>query len=166
VEDLALCRLEADRKVALVNMAWGLGPGGMQVAGTKGRLTVRYADDGTPPWAPFESLTVTTEAGTRTEPLPAGKELRALVLESMQATVLDVADALAPGRRPAADGAQALHILETTLAAYASAALGRTVPVTLSPDDPIYRSGVTGIRELDVPDWSPVRRDGLFGLRD
>jgi sugar phosphate isomerase/epimerase len=94
-----------------------------------------------PPWAPFERLTVTTASGTRVEPLPAGKELRELVLDSMQSTLLDIADAIEQRRAPAAGGRQALHILETTLAAYTSAALGGTVPVPLGPDSPVFRSG-------------------------
>jgi predicted dehydrogenase len=164
VEDLALCRFEADHKVALVNMGWGLGHGGVQVVGTKGRLTIDYRDDGTPPWAPFERLTVTTEKGTRVEPLPAGKELPELVLDSMQAAVLDIGDAINQGRAPVAGGRQALHILEATLAAYTSAALGRTVPLPFTADNPVFQLGVTGLRDLDVPSWSPVSRDGLFGL--
>jgi predicted dehydrogenase len=164
VEGLALCRLESDRRAALVNVAWGVGGGGIEIGGTKGRLRVRYRDDGTPPWAPFESLTVTTAARTRTQPLPPGKELGELVGDAMQATVLDVADAIEIGRPPSADGRTALRVLETTLAAYGSAALGRTVAVPLSSQDPLHLSGVLGLQQLDVPHWSPVRTRGLFGF--
>lgn len=164
VEDLALCRMEADGRAALVNVGWGHGHGGSQVVGIKGRLTIHYLEDGTFPWAPFERLTVTTDTGTRTEPLPEGKELRPLVLDSLKSTVLDIADAIEQRRAPMADGRQGLHILETTLAAYASAALGRTVALPFASDEPVFRSGVMGLRELDTPDWSPVRRHGLLGL--
>ena len=76
VEGLALCRLEAGRRVGLVNIGWGLGQGGVVVNGTMGRAVARYCNDGTMPWAPFEQLTVTTEAGTRTIDLAPGQELR------------------------------------------------------------------------------------------
>lgn len=166
VEDLALCRMETATGAALVNVGWGSGHGGIQLVGTKGRLTVRYRDSGTPPWAPFEQLTVTTAAGTRTEPLPAGKELAPLVLDSLTATLVDAADAVQSGRPPATDGRQGLHILQATLAAYASAATGATVPLPFAPDSPVFRSGVLGLRELDGPQWAPVRRRGLLGLAD
>jgi predicted dehydrogenase len=49
VEGLALCRLEAGRRAAMVNVGWGLGPGGTAVHGTKGRAIARYRADGTMP---------------------------------------------------------------------------------------------------------------------
>jgi predicted dehydrogenase len=166
VEELALLRLEADHRVGLVNLAWGFGPGGIDVVGTKGRLRVDYRDGGTPPWAPFERLAVTTADGTRHEPLARGAELGALVLDSMTAALLDVAGAIAAGRSPATSGRNALHVLETTLAAYVSSATGRTEPTRLDRAGPVYRTGVTGIRDLAIAPWSPVARDGLFGLRE
>ena len=75
VDGIALCRLEAGRRVAMVNIAWGMGQGGISVEGDRGRAVAHYRADGTMPWAPFESLTVTTESGTRTVDLPAGAEL-------------------------------------------------------------------------------------------
>jgi predicted dehydrogenase len=164
VEGLALCRLEADGRAALVNVGWGLGPGGIQVSGTLGRLTIGYQDGGTCPWAPFERLTVTTGAATRVHPLPPGKELVPLARDALHATLLDVADAIGQGRAPMADGRQALHILEATVAAYGSAALGATVALPLPAGGPLHRAGVVGLEELDVPEWSMVARRGLFGV--
>ncbi|WP_040768710.1 Gfo/Idh/MocA family protein [Tsukamurella sp. 1534] len=164
VEGLALCRLEAERRVALVNIGWGVGPGGVIVHGESGRAVAQYRDNGTMPWAPFESLTVTTEHGTRTVDLPAGPELEPLVLASMRDTVVDFADAVRDGRAPAADAAAALHILEVTVAAYASGALGRTVPLPFPEDGALFRRGAVGLTELDVPEAALVRRRGLFGL--
>ena len=134
------------------------------MTGTRGRLSVRYRDDGTPPWAPFERLEVVTEGGARTHPLPAGKDLVELVGEAMRATVLDLADAVQGGRPPAADGRGALHVLEATLAAYGSAALGASMALPLSPDSPLHRFGVLGLQGLDLPEWSTVRQRGLFGV--
>jgi predicted dehydrogenase len=164
VEGLALCRLEAGRRAAMVNVGWGLGPGGVTVHGTKGRAIAGYRADGTMPWSPFQQLTVTTADGTRTVDVPPGQELVPLVANAMRDTVVDLADAIVGGGAPAADGAAALHTLEATVAAYASAALGRTVAVPLPSDGPLHRSGVVGVRALDVPESSLVRRRGLFGL--
>ena len=72
VEGLALCRLEAGRRIGMVNIGWGLGPGGITVNGTKGRAVAHYQADGTMPWAPFEHLSVTTAEGSRTLDPSAG----------------------------------------------------------------------------------------------
>jgi predicted dehydrogenase len=164
VEGLALCRLEAGRRAAMVNVGWGLGPGGVTVHGTDGRAVARYRADGTMPWAPFHQLTVTTADGTRTVDVPPGQELVPLVADAMRDTVVDLADAIDHGGPPAADGAAAQRTLETTVAAYASAALGRTVAVPLPSDGPLHGYGVVGVRALNVPELSLVRRRGLFGL--
>jgi predicted dehydrogenase len=164
VEGLALCRLEAGRRAAMVNVGWGHGPGGVAVHGTRGRAIAGYRADGTMPWAPVEHLTVTTADGTRTVDLPPGQDLVPLVADAMRDTVIDLADAITRAGTPAADGVAALHTLETTVAAYASAALGRTVAVPLPTDGPLYRSGVVGVRALDIPESSLVRRRGLFGV--
>ena len=164
VEGLALCRLEAGRRVGLVNIGWGLGPGGIRVNGTRGRAVARYRDDGTLPWAPFEGLTLTTADGTRTLDVPPGPGLPSLMAAVMRETVADLADAITARRPPAADGVTALRILEATVAAYTSAALRRTVDLPLPTDSPVHRGGVIGLRELDVPGASPVRKRGLFGL--
>ncbi|MEU6553257.1 Gfo/Idh/MocA family oxidoreductase [Streptomyces sp. NPDC046915] len=164
VEGLALCRLETARRAALVNIGWGFGSGGIRINGGKGRIVLRYRDEGTIPWAPFEALSLTTEAGTENLGLPAGRELVPLVAEALRATVADFAEAVTTGRPPAAPGRAALHTLEATVAAYTSAALGENVDIPLPVDGPVHRRGVTGLAELDVPATSGVRTRGLFGL--
>ena len=168
VEGLALCRLEAGRRVGLVNIGWGMGPGGVAIQGTIGRAVAHYRADGTMPWAPIEQVTVTTTDCTRTLDLPPGQELGPLVANAMRDTVADLGDAITTKRPPAADGAAALHTLETTVAAYASAALGRIIAVPLPTHGPLHRRGVMGLGDLRgddaVPADSLVRRRGLFGL--
>ncbi|OUD04629.1 Gfo/Idh/MocA family protein [Streptomyces swartbergensis] len=164
VEGLALCRLESSCRAALVNIGWGFGPGGIRINGSKGRIVLRYRDEGTIPWAPFESLSLTTEAGTEILDLPPGQELVPLVATALQATVADFADAVTTGRAPVAPGRAALHTLEATVAAYTSAALGESVGIPLPVDGPVHRRGVIGLAELDVPAASSVRASGLFGL--
>jgi predicted dehydrogenase len=164
VEGLALCRFEADRSAALVNVGWGLGPGGIDVSSGGGRLAVRYRDDATFPWAPFERLTVTAGGKTRAVPLAPGQELVPHVVASVGSTLADLADAIEERRPPAADGHAALRTLEATVAAYASAALGTSLTLPLPAESPLHRLGATGLLELDVPPSSGVRRRGLFGL--
>jgi predicted dehydrogenase len=164
VDGLALCRLESAHRAAVVNIGWGLGNGGIRISGTKGRIVIRYRDDGTPPWAPFASMTLATEANTEQVDLPPGEELAPLIAQAMRDTVIDFADAVRGGRPPAASGAAALRTLEIAIAAYGSAAVGTTVALPLPTDGPLHQHGVVGLAELDVPADSSVRQRGLFGL--
>lgn len=165
VEGIALCRLEADRRAAMVNVGWGLGSGGVAVSGTKGRIVLQYRDFGTMPWAPFETLSLTDGSTTELIDLPSGQELAPLISQALRDTVVDLADAVAGSHEPAANGEAALRTLEATVAAYASAALGRNIEVPLSPESPLHSHGVVGLQTIDVPAQSPVRARGLYGLR-
>jgi predicted dehydrogenase len=164
VEGLALCRLESAHRCALVNIGWGVGNGGIRVTGTKGKIVMRYRDDGTFPWAPFTSMTVSTEAATREVEVPGGQELAPLIADAMRETVIDFSEATHGGQPTAASGTAALHTLEIAIAAYGSAATGATTAIPLPVDGPLHRRGVVGLAELDAPADSSVRERGLFGL--
>jgi hypothetical protein len=71
---------------------------------------------------------------------------------------------VAEGRPPAASGEDGQRYLEAVVAAYGSAALGRTVTLPLDHADPLFLRGALGLRELELPDWSPVRRKRIFGV--
>lgn len=157
VEDLAICRFEAGDSVALVNVGWGVGPGGYAVSGSAGRIEVTYRDGGSGAFVPFDRLVVHGVAGRRRQmQLPAG--------DPMVRLLEDFAAAVADNRPPRASGDDGLHILEVTLAAYASSTLGRTVVLPLTPGDPVFERGVAGLRDLDAADWSPIRRHRIFGV--
>lgn len=162
VEALALCRLETDGPPVLVNVGWGSGPGGFFIEGTQGSVEVAYRDGGTSPFAPFESMVVRTADGVRRERPADGSELMALGIESVGGIIDDFVDAIATGRQPLAPGDVGLHSLEVTVAAYESAALGRSVAVPLDRDDPMYLRGVVAVQDLAMPPWSPVRKQALY----
>jgi predicted dehydrogenase len=155
VEDVALCRFEARDAVALVNVGWGYGPGGIEVSGSEGRLTIRFAGGGTSPFAPVESVTIVDRDGEH--PVTVAPERNGMV-----ELFADFAHAILERREPAGEGARALHALESTLAAYAAGATGHVVELPLSPGSPMYELGAMGVAELDLPAWSPVRTRGLF----
>jgi predicted dehydrogenase len=150
VEDLALCRFETETNAALVNIGWGVGPGGIEIAGTDGRIAIRYRDGATTPWAPLDRMLVTTAEGTRVElagdPQDGARGLRDAIFESFEHLVDDFARARLEGRAPIATGADGRRILEATLAAYASGATGELVPVPLGIDTALFREGVTTVR--------------------
>lgn len=164
VEALATCRLETEQAVALVNVGWGIGPGGIVVAGDEGWLEIRYRNGATSPFEPFDCLVVTTAAGRRLEPLAPGQATVPLVIDAIGGVLDDFAQALLDGRAPIADGAAGLHVLELTLAAYESATLGSSVAVPLGESDPVFLRGAAGVRELDGPEWTSVHRQKLFGV--
>ena len=186
VEDLALCRFETDTNAALVNIAWGLGPGGIEVSGERGRVSVRYRDGGTAPWAAVEHVRVHTASGMREvlagarEPqsrshdnasrpgagVPRDDRITAAIpqpiMESFEHVLLDFAAAVRDGRPPAASGRDGLRTLEATVGAYKSAVTGEVVRIPLDRDDPVFRHGVLGVKKLPVPEWSPTRVTSLY----
>ncbi len=158
VEEITLSRFETDRNAALVNVGWGQGPGGIAVSGPEGRIEVGYEDGASGAFAPFEQLVVHGRNGRVEETdLPPRR--------SITNVLADFGAAVREGRDPVATGEQGLHILEATLAVYLSAALGRTVGLPIAPGHPVYERGVAGLRELELPDWSPIRRRRLFGVQ-
>jgi predicted dehydrogenase len=157
VEDLASCRFEASDSVAVVNVGWGVGPGGIEISGTTGRLAIRYEGGGTSPFVPFEELILVDERGSRTLDVPPSDSY-------LELAIVEFAESVAAGLPPIAPGEQGLHILEATVAAYESAATGRMIAVPLDRADPVYQRGVGGLAELDIPAWSPIRSKGIFGV--
>lgn len=157
VEGLALCRLEFADGYALVNVGWGAGPGGAAVMGTEGRILVQHRREGTCPWEPVRQVTLINGAGVQVR-RPPGRQ------GSFRHLLLDLSQALAEARPARASGADGLRAVEAVLAAYASAALERTVGLPLGRDDPLFRLGLAGLREVPLPPTSPLRRRGLFGL--
>jgi predicted dehydrogenase len=167
VEDIALCRYETARAAALVNIAWGYGPGGIHVCGARGRLEVRYAHGGTAPWAFLEHVLVSTADGTRIELHGDGDHgpgLAPSLYESFEHVVADFAAAVRDGRLPAAPAAAGLRALEATVAAYESAARGEVVTLPLDRHDPAFREGALGLRRLELPEWSPLHGRSLYAV--
>jgi predicted dehydrogenase len=164
VEGLALARFETDAGVALVNVGWGVGPGGFAISGPLGRIEMRNQDGATTPFRPPDTLEVVLAGGThrveRFEPDPAEPVPAVYVT----ATIRDLLEAFAAGRRPAVTAADGAHVLEAAMAVYESAATGRTVALPLDPEGPVFREGIAGLRSLDLPSWSPVVRRRLFGV--
>jgi predicted dehydrogenase len=165
VEDLALCRFETERNAGLVNIAWGHGPGGIQVTGTEGRIEALYANGGTAPWSDFERVIVTTDAGTRVEhdaAVDGGADGYAALGDAFRHVFRDFADAVREGRAPRTSGADGLRILEATVGALKSAATGELVSIPLEREDPVFLHGVMGVEQLELPAWSPALRRGLY----
>jgi predicted dehydrogenase len=129
----------------------------MEVSGTRGRLAIIYENGGT--FAPFRELRLTDRDGTRTVATSAVAPEGTVPL-----AVQEFAEAVASGRPPAASGEDGQRYLEAVLAAYESAALGRTIALPLDHTDPVFLHGVIGLRELELPEWTPVRRKRIFGV--
>ena len=158
VEDIALVRYVHANGQALVNTAWGVGPGGVEIGGTRGRVVMTNTDFGTHPFVPAARLDVVSESGTRSwTPQDA-------VAYGMAGIAGNFRDAAAANAEPVASGESGLRVLDAVLGAYVSGALGEEVSLPLPPDHPVYTKGSAGIADLNLPEASPVRRRGLFGV--
>jgi predicted dehydrogenase len=163
VEDIVSCRFETPDSAAIVNVGWSFGPdgidgpGGIEVSGTLGRFAIINENGGT--FAPFRELRLTDRDGTRvvatSDAAPVG---------TVPLAVKEFAEAVAAGRAPAASGEDGQRYLEAVLGSYESAALGRTIALPLDHADPVFLSGVIGLRELELPSWTPVRQKRIFGV--
>jgi predicted dehydrogenase len=158
VEDVALVRYAYANGQALVNMAWGVGPGGVEIGGTQGRVVMTNEAFGTHPFVPAARLDVVAESGSRSW------TPRDAVAYGMAGIAGDFRDAVAASREPTASGGSGLRVLDAVLGAYVSGALGEEVSLPLPPDHPVYTKGSAGIADLSLPEASPVRRRGLFGV--
>lgn len=157
VEDIALARFETADAAALVNVGWGVGMGGVAVSGPEGRIEITYRDGSNGGWEPVERFVVHGRSGrSEVSGLPQTDGAMPLIAE--------LAEAIRERRSPVASGTQGAHILETTLAVYASAATGRVWDLPLREGDPIYERGVAGLAELDLAPSSPIRRKRIFGV--
>jgi UDP-N-acetyl-2-amino-2-deoxyglucuronate dehydrogenase len=161
VEATALCRLETDGPVALVNVGWGAGPGGVFVEGTRGSIEIRWHGGGTNPFQPLEWLEVRTASGSRREAV-ASLGLLPQVIHGVGGILDDFSDAIWSARAPAATGDDGLHALELTLAAYQSAAQGRTIEVPLDRAGALFQRGAAAIPELPGPAWASPLRQALY----
>ncbi|MFM9108911.1 MAG: Gfo/Idh/MocA family protein [Chloroflexota bacterium] len=157
VEDLALVRYDYPAGHAMVNMAWGTGPGGIEITGTAGRALSFNRDYGTHPFVPAERVAIVGPGGLA-ESVPAEPPRYGFA-----GIVEDWRDAVRERRAPLASAAAGVTVLMQVVGAYAAAALGRTLALPLSPDDPVYQHGASGISRLSLPPGSAVRRLGLFG---
>src|SRR5918993_166542 len=156
VEDIALVRYAYANGQALVNMAWGVGPGGVEIGGTEGRVVMTNENFGTHPFVPAARLDVVSESGTRSwTPQDA-------VAYGMAGIAGNFRDAVAANAEPVASGESGLRVLDAVLGAYVSAALVAEVRLPLPGDHPVYTKGSAGIADLALPEESPLLRRGLF----
>jgi len=158
VEDYALVRYDYPHAHALINMAWGAGPGGVELMGTKGRVVLTSEGFGTIPFVAPTRLYVISEAGVEEQPADQGFGA------SIEHIVREWIAAIEAGRPVMTPGEDGVTVLEAVVGAYESAALGREVRLPLDPGDPVYRLGAPGIAFLDVPEESVVWQRRLYGV--
>ena len=158
VEDIALARFETADAAALVNVGWGVGMGGVRRVRSGGpdrdhlpRRQQRWLGAGGTLRGPRPKRSIGGQRSCPTSTVPC---------RSSQSSP----KRSGPENRRSRPGSQGAHILETTLAVYASAATGRAWDLPLREGDPIYERGVAGLAELDLAPSSPIRRKRIFGI--
>jgi predicted dehydrogenase len=141
VEDVALCRFQFDKGFGLINMAWGQGPGGIEVMGAEGRLLMFYRSFGTGPFEPPEQLHVFRGS----ERVPVELDLQPSL--GMRAILRDFVDSVEHDREPLAPAEQGCATLEAVVGAYASAARQKSITLPLDQADPVYHRGISALLE-------------------
>jgi predicted dehydrogenase len=158
VEDFALVRYRYPAGGhALVNMSWGVGPGGLELSGSAGRAIMTTRDHATHPFVPAEQILVFGKDGV--EALRPDDAVR----YGLAGVWADFRDAVRDARPPSATGEAAVAVLGAVVGAYASAAQEREVPLPLQPGDPFFEEGAAAVRTVPLGPSHPVRRHGLFG---
>jgi predicted dehydrogenase len=148
VEDVALCRFQCDAGFGLINMAWGVGQGGVEVMGSEGRLLLFYRGFGTGPFAPPEALHVFRGSARVEVDVDLQPDARAPL--GIQAVLHDFVHSLELGEEPVAPAEEGCATLEAVIGAYASAARQRTVRLPLDETDPVYYRGVAALLGEEV----------------
>ena len=159
VEDFALVRYRYHGgRYATINMAWGEGPGGVDLSGTRGRAIMVTERHATHPFVAAERIVIFGVDGA-SEVIP-----EVAIYNGLAGIAANFRDAVLEGSPVMAPGEVGEEVLAAVVGAYASAALGREVALPLSPDDPVFEEGALGIRRLEVARSSPVWRHGLYGI--
>lgn len=166
VEDLALLQIAFPSSYALINMAWGQGVGGVDVSGSSGQIRMRYKSYQTSGFnQPVELYSI--KDWQRTDhAIPNLPEHMDNIARSFTELWSDFRDAIFENREPIAPARAGERALQIALAAYLSAATGRTVTLPLAPDHPIYQEGIGGMKKVAIFEQSRTKAAGLFGLRE
>jgi predicted dehydrogenase len=158
VEDYALVRYGYPTGQAMINMAWGEGPGGVELMGTRGRAILVNRDFGTHPFVIPERIVIVNDRGIR-EIVPETS-----FVEGHRTVIENFRDAVEGRVAAAATGEDGARVLQAVVGAYKSGGIGREVPLPLDEDDPIYRLGSVGLTDLELAHESPILRKGMFGV--
>jgi predicted dehydrogenase len=148
VEDVALCRFQCEAGFGLVNMAWGMGPGGIEVMGSQGRLLLFYRGFGTGPFAPPDALHVFR--GSERVAVDEDLQPDPQAPLGFRAILRDFVHSIEHGHEPIAPAEQGCATLEAVIGAYASAARQLTVRLPLDETDPVYHRGVAALLGEEV----------------
>lgn len=160
VEDFCLLHFAFNSGYVNVNLSWGNGMGGVEVSGSEGRLMIFYEGYATGPFQPMAHFTMKNRDGMREFDPRQGFEPR----QTFRELHAQFAEAVRLKQPPIAPGEAGLSALEAVLAAYKSAALARVVSLPLAHDDPVYESGVLGLRGIEAAAESRLAQRGLLGV--
>lgn len=165
VEDLALLQIAFPTRYALINMGWGQGVGGVDVSGSAGQIRMRYKEYQTSGFNQVVELYTVKDWQRTDHAVPNLMTHMENIARSFTELWADFHDAIREKRQPLPTARAGHRALEITLAGYMSGAIGRTVTLPLSSDNPVYQQGIAGMKDVAVWSESRTKRAGLFGLR-
>ena len=166
VEDLALLQIAFPSCYALINMGWGEGVGGVDVSGSAGQMRMRYKEYQTSGFNQAVEFYTVNKWQRTDHAVPNLLTHMDNIARSFTELWADFRDAIREKRQPIAPATAGQRALELTLAGYLSGAIGRTVTLPLTADNPVYQQGIAGMKDVDVWEASRTKQAGLFGLRD
>lgn len=158
VEDFATARLEYEGGVGEVNVSWGLGWGGTQLMGTRGRLIYHYGHFTGVSYERPDRLVLITAEGETDVTFPEAVQFSQGPFHQFVSAVVD-------GRPLEVTGEDGRAALEVALAAYKSAALRRAVDLPLPATDPVYQRGILGLVDVEGASPDVLALYGLSGSR-
>ncbi|MDX2159701.1 MAG: Gfo/Idh/MocA family oxidoreductase [bacterium] len=167
VEDLAMVNIAYPTGYGAIHMGWGRGVGGHDASGSGGQIRIRYDQYQVGGFSrPAEFYSVNDWQRTD-HPIPDTlPEHMGNIARSFTLLWDDFHHAIREKRDPIAPARAGLRALEVTLAAYLSGVTGRTIPLPLPTDHPVYRNGIYGLAEVAPMPGSKTRAAGIFNLRD
>lgn len=154
VEDFATVWLEYERGIGQMGMSWGMGWGGTQLMGTKGRLIYHYTHFTSVNYERPDHLRLITEEGEEAVEFPPALPFSEGPFRQFVAAVLD-------GRPLEVTGEDGRAAVEVALAAYESAALHTAVALPLAAVNPVYQRGIRGLTEIGAASREVL---DLYGL--
>jgi len=130
IEDQALVLGRGVTTSMSMFVGWGHGSGGIEIVGDRGRVSIHYEGQGTPPFAPAESVEHVDAQGV-VSPVPFTAESPR---ESFVSLWDDLYTAIIAGVAARSEGSSGLQSLRVVLAAYRSSNEGQHVTVTTRED--------------------------------
>lgn len=170
VEDYSFAHFEYPAGHGFVQLSWhpamasearSLQSGGVKLVGDRGTLEFIYRGRGEAPHTAVEKVVVRTATEEFVRLIPFA-ETKAKLIASFRDNLADFVGGVDNRTAPRSDGAMGIRSLESVLACYQSALLGRRCEFPIAEASPVHDHGVLGLVAIGR---LPTTGETLEGLR-